>query len=124
MPPLEELDRHDDAVYYRYLGEDRRGKPRLASPVDIKVRWIQGKADVMDALGNLVSVEALVVTNQDLTMHSILRQGTIADGVGTGTALDDDDVMQVSVVNKVPSLCGKYHYRSVGLTRYGSRVPG
>lgn len=123
MPPLEEMDRHDDAVYYRYLGEDRYGRPRLTSPVDLKVRWIDGKADMLDPMGNLVAVEAVVVLDRVVYPGDIFRKGTIALGVGTGTALDDDDVMMVRIYNGVPSLCGRYDYRSAGLVKYGSRVP-
>lgn len=123
MPPLETYDLHQDAIYWEKLGDNRFGEPRLDSPVDLKVRWINARADLMGPEGNNISVDATVITNQDVVIGSIMRQGTIDDYTGTGTALDVDEVYTVAAFAKIPSLNNKYYYRSVGLVKYGSRIP-
>lgn len=114
---------HDDAVYWEFVRTDRYGETVTLAPVEISCRWIDGEADLRDAMGNTVTVEAIIVTAIDLKINSIVRHSTLADFTGTGTTLEDDKICQIKVVGKAPSLNYRNYYRSYGLVKYGGKRP-
>jgi hypothetical protein len=123
MPQLEIYDLHQTAVYWEYDSVDIFGEPITLPPVEILCRWIDGQQEMQDPMGNKVMVQATVVVAQDIVPKSIMRLGTLADFIGTGSVIDDDVICYVQLVNKVPSLDARYFYRSVGLLKYGGKRP-
>lgn len=123
MPPFEEMDQHDTAVYWAFSYTDEMGEVITAAPVEITCRWIEQHTEALDPMGNKVALDGMVITNETLLIGSIMRFGTLADFVGTGTNSQDDKVFMVAMMNRVPSICGKYNYRSYGLVKYGGERP-
>lgn len=122
MPPVEEIGIHGTAVYWEKLRVDRYGEDILAAPREVECRWIDGQTDLLDAQGNVVTVEAVAVVKEDLVIGSILREGTLSDYPGSANTADDDTVCYVRLTNKVPDLDNRFFYRSVGLSKYGNKA--
>lgn len=122
MPPVEHIGINQTAVYWEKVGENIHLEEILAAPREILCRWIDGETELPDAQGNPIAVQAVAVVKEDLVIGSILRLGTLASYIGSGSALTDDDIAYIQITNKVPDLDVKNYYRSVGLVRYGNRV--
>lgn len=117
MSSFQSRHRHQEAVLWAYNGTNRYGEPLVLDPVEICVRWENKRTEMLDAQGNKVEVEALVVVNQDIAINSQMWLGTLSNWVGTGSAGTDDEVMMVRVFNKTPDIKGRCYRRTVGLSK-------
>lgn len=123
MPHPTKRHRHQKAVYWEFIREGDYGAAEVMAPVEITVRWIAGRKDTLDSRGNVVSIDAVLVVNQDIPIHSEMWLGTMDSWLGTGSAGDDTEVLRVVNFKKVPDLKGRNFYREVELKRKGDN-PG
>jgi hypothetical protein len=119
MPPLEEMDRHQDAVLWQSGATDEFGRPTAGPPVGLKVRWIQKRGEGVDSNGDAVAYDARVILDREVTVGSHMWLGSLEDWDDEGA----DEVMYVAGTNKVPSLNGRFYLFSVMLKRFREDLP-
>jgi len=57
--------------------DDDTNEPKVAAAAEIDVRWQNVQREIPDGNGNVISVVAEVVVNQDITNGSIMWEGTL-----------------------------------------------
>ena len=125
MPPFETMDRFQTAVLWEATHPDTFGQPRVAAPVEIQVRWKWREALMRDAQGNPVTVDATVVVAQVVPVGSILLLGELTDwyGTGSGSAEQDNQLMEVVSAPETPSIHNRFMRRTLGLAYYKDALP-
>jgi hypothetical protein len=113
MPPLETADRYQQAQVWLATGFDDQGERTVAAaPVTLDVRWVEGRAEAPDPLGNTVSVDVTVVVDRDIALGSIFRlaggDGTYYEAVGGRTT---------------PDIKNRNIRRTLGLRRFRQTLP-
>lgn len=125
MPPFEEMDRYDDAVYWERIGTDRNGRAMYAQPIALEVRWEDTKTEMRQPDGTPVMVSAQVHTIEELPMGSLLYLGTLQYWVGTGSSAPTFQPELHMVVSKGAgkSLKGEVFRKTVGVNPYRGKRP-
>jgi hypothetical protein len=119
MPAPELNGRHQKAVLWEKVGLDNYGNPTLdASPVEIVVRWEEGRSESIDDNGNPIGVDAQVIVAQEIPVGSIMWRGALANLPNPPTGLK-----QVISYNETPDIKGRVTFRKVSLVRYSETLP-
>jgi len=119
MPGLETNDLLQQAVLMPFIGYDSYGQPAVGAPVQINVRWLTKRREVVDAKGNTVAFDAIAIVGQRIDLGSHLWLGQLADWVGTGSGSShlDQELMEVKTYYETPDIKGRAIRRQVGLMR-------
>lgn len=129
MPPLESMDRYQTAVLWAATSRnDKKGKPTVLPPVQIDVQWDDTYRVQRDPAGNVVTVLADVMTDQDIPIGSILALGQLNawDNLGTGSANPDGtpaQLLQVVGFSKKADLKGRDYERIAHLSKFSKYLP-
>lgn len=134
MPAPELAFRRQKAVYWEAIGFDEYGQyKRQSFSIELSVRWKYGKADTVDANGNTVAVDAVVVVDRYIPVGSIFYDGSLDDlagdvsGTGTGTdfvpAANEVTLYEVLTYAETPDLKNRWIRRTVGLRRLSDTMP-
>lgn len=124
MPSPESDGRHQQCVLWKFAGSySNNGSPKVQDPIEITVRWTDTYSEITDQQGNTVIVDASVVTDRDIPVHSLLWEGTLADWQGTGSGMEPNDLMRVVSSRKVPDVKGREFKRTLKLSRYQDALP-
>lgn len=125
MPAPERTNRYQTALLWEADGNDAYGSPKVSALRAIKVRWIQKRSQTTDPQGNSIALDATVIVGQKIAPGSAMWLGTQADwlGTGSGSGLDDSEVMEVKTYDETPDLKGRLAQRTVGLARYKDTIP-
>lgn len=100
---------------------DGYGQPLLSRGVEVRVRWDDTAADVLDAQGNRIKVDATALVDREMTVGSELWLGQLSDWIGTALGQDNETrVMVVKTYNAVPDVRNRYVARTVGLMKKSS----
>ena len=122
MPALESLDRKQKAAYWEaYTAAnqlDNYGQRNVKSPVELKVRWVEGQREMLDAQGNSIAVDATAVVDRVIPLGSILWLGALADVPNPITQLHE-----VISRENTPDIKGRNMRRTVGLKRFRDALP-
>lgn len=118
MPPIETSDRYQKAVLWSVTGSNNYGDVIRSDPVELTVRWEDDSRDVRDADGTVLTLAATVVVDREVAKGSLMWLGELANWYGTGSAGDEDDVMQVVETHTTPDLSNKFIRRTLGLMKY------
>ena len=119
MPPLETMDRHQWIVFWEFTGQDDHGLPVVANGIEIKVRWVDKMAQVIDPTGNTVQSSAQVISDRTLPIMSILWKGRLRDVIGppyNGLHVVIGDMTTPDIKNRN----NRYEF---GLMRYSQELP-
>lgn len=121
MPPLEEMDRYQDALYWPTTGTDQYGQPvhdfTAGAVVCLKVRWVNKRRLSSDAQGSPITIDASVVSNRELTVGSLMWLGKLADTPGTSET-PESDLMIVVGYDHAMDIKGRKTRREALLQRY------
>ena len=118
MPPPEEAYQDQYAVLWRATGNyDRYGQPKLSAAEEIWVRWLQSKTQASDPQGNTVSLDATVISNEDIPAGSEMWLGRLDDFLGTGSGGPDTELHVVKTVRNVPDLKARIYRKRYGLVK-------
>lgn len=123
MPALETHDRYQDAVLWVRTGQDFHGRPLLADPIDLKVRWVPTKREVQDAHGNTIAIDAVAVVDRNIVVGSLMWLGRIEELPGTEPGAIPTDVMYVVTAPETSDLKNRFVRRTVNLARYSDSLP-
>jgi len=120
MPRPETASRKQKLVYWAPLTTSTStGRKKVSSTkVELKVRWVEGQADALNATGETIRLDAQVKVAQDVTIGGIMRLGALVDLPATPTNL-----FEIVTFKKVPNLKGKSYDRWAGLQRYSDSLP-
>lgn len=114
---LETSERHDYAVYWQHVGQDKFGKPIVLAPIELQVRWENSKSTMMGKDRQPLAVDSIVVVDRDLVDDSILWLGRLADFT-TPTNL-----CQIKTFTSVGDLKGRHTRRVAYCSKYGNTLP-
>jgi len=126
MPSVERRNLKQKALLWTPVGLDVNGEVVVVNdPVELEVRWVDGRSESTDAQGNPVALDAKVIVKQDIAIHSIMLLGSLDDwyGTGSGSGWDENNFMIVKSFSKIPGLKGRRFFREVSLARYSSTLP-
>ncbi len=125
------------AVLWPFSGYDRYGQPIVDFPVQICVRWLDKRREVLDPKGNTVALDATAVVDRRIQQGSWLWKGSLEDWyngvitgnryqVGTapgapayqlGSAAFDNELMEVKTYDETPDIKARHAFRTVGMIR-------
>ena len=117
MPPLEEMDRNQDAVLWPFRGEDANGMPVVGQPVQLRVRWVDGVKSGTDPKGNPIAILAQVVVDRDVPINSVMCKGLVSS-----LPVPDAQLRRVIGFQSADSLKGEATRREVTLAK-GGKLP-
>ena len=121
MPTLEEMDRHQDALYWPTTGTDQYGQPShdfsAGAVVCLKVRWVGKRGLSSDAQGNPITIDATVVSNRALTVGSLMWLGKLTDTPGTSET-PESDLMIIVGHNTTTDVKNRFTRRETLLQRF------
>lgn len=123
MPPFETMDRPQRATYWPRSGVNSLGQPVVGSPVELSVQWDNRSSEQLDRDGNSVMMDATMFSDRALLMNSIVRQGTLAQWQGTGSAIVPEQLMEIKTVNITPDIKGRNNVYFYGLMRWNDALP-
>lgn len=127
MPPQETSHRPHKAVYWRNTGTtDRYNEKILEEAVELKVRWVGTRSNMLDPNGERIVVDASAIVDRTIPVGSQLWLGTLEDWLGTGSNGEESEteIMEVVAVEVTDDIKGRggNTFREVGLKRFrGSR---
>lgn len=122
MPSHVLRNRFQSAVYWKSTGFDTHGEPTITSAVELCVRWEEVNTEVIDANGNSVGVDAVVVVDREIPDGSILWLGAIQDLPGTGET-PTSNIYTVVKYSSIPDIKGRNYRRLVYLRRRNDELP-
>lgn len=123
MPKPETSFRRQWAVLWPAGGYDEFGQPTVGEPQEIQVRWVNRQSRALSPEGNTITLDASVVTVEDIPVGSIMWEGTLDDWYGIGSAGQDSGLMEVVSADYTPDLKGRVWRKNLGLKFYKDTLP-
>jgi hypothetical protein len=125
VPPLEQMDRHQYAVYWEALGTDSYGQSKVSDdPVELRVRWNFKRTQTVSANGTPVALDGTVVADRELVADSLLWAGRLRDlPAGTSFSEEDDELYVVTTVTVTKDIKGRNTRYEFGVARFRSTLP-
>lgn len=118
MPALEEMDRLQDALLWPTTGTDQFGQPThdfsAGAVVCLKVRWVNKRKLASDPQGNPITVDAVVITNREIEVGSLMWKGKLADTPGTSET-PESKIMIVVGYDETTDIKNRFTRREVYL---------
>jgi len=122
MPRPERSHRFEKAVLFPIQGFDRYNEPTFGTPVEIKVRFSTVRRRVMDAKGKQIDLDGSAVVGQRIDIDSLLFIGSLSYYYGTGSTVNDNELMVVKTYNETPDVKARLSTKVVGLMRYKQKT--
>lgn len=119
MPPFEEMDLTDDAVYWPIEGRDKHGEPLIGDAVPIECRWVESQTEALDPTGATIPIDVTVKVDREIAIDSILWKGRLEDFDPTEKPV----LMQVKTKSTTPDIKGRHVAREIGLMFYKKSLP-
>lgn len=125
MPvPIEYEDLHDKAVVWVFTKSDRKGDPRVSSPIEVSVRWEEGNFEIPDAEGNRIQIDVTLATTRQLRVGSLMWEGSLVDlSTEYPTNIPTKDIYEVVLRNRAKDTKGMFTRWEFGLRRYKDKLP-
>lgn len=125
MPiPMEIDDCYDKVVLWEYTGGvDEYNNPKLSHPVEIDARWVGKRRDVLDAQGNKITIDAVVVVQRLIPVNSQVWLGELSEWTGTASALPDVNEIMTVIKNGVTEDLKGRHQRYTIMVARSRSVP-
>ena len=123
MPPQETSHRFQTVTYWAKGGTDAYAQPTLSTPVELLARWEFRRAEALDAQGRTVALDAFAVLDRAVAVGGLMWLGEYEDWLGTGSAGDDDELMEVVTYDEIPDVKGRFYERTAGLRKFRDTLP-
>ena len=131
---MELQGRHQRALLWAFNGYGTDGRAlRESASEELGVRWNDRKSNALDPNGTKISLDADIVTDQELVIGSVLWPGSINDladlvsGTGSGTDLEPPDdltpIYRVVTTTKMKDIRGRSTRFEHGLKRLYDGLP-
>jgi len=115
MPPLEHDNLCQTAIKWSKTGYDKFGNETVGAYSELAVRWEYVQSEALDKQGNTISLDATVVTREEVNIGDQMWLGTSEDWLGTGSEGNESNVMYVVTQNVVPDLKNRNTRYNLGL---------
>lgn len=125
MPSLEHLDLTDKALLWEVVRYSREGQQIVSALVEIPVRWEEGQFEKADDIGQLLVVDVVLATNQNIPLGSLLWEGSeedLEELVGT-SGIPESGIYEVVTRNRGKDLKGRVSRYEFGLKRFKDAMP-
>lgn len=123
MPSIETDLREQDAVLWPCIGYDSEGQARVSNKsIQLKVRWEEYRTESLDAKGNKIALDVMVVVDRVIPIGSVMWLGTKAQIPGT-SLVPTSDLFEVKVRGDIPDIKNRNRRRTVGLMRLNDVLP-
>ena len=122
MPRHEEAARIHKAVLWQFVRLGRNGEPKVRPPVEIDVRWVETRRQVVDPRVGNISVDAQAVVDRFIPEGSIIWLGALDDIPGTALT-PESGLMKVEYYDIAEDVKGRVSSQEVGMTRFRKRLP-
>lgn len=119
MVKIEETARYQAATLWAKSGDDRYGEPTVTAPVNITVRWVEKRGQVMGKDDTPIRIDGRVVVNLDIEEGSIVRLGLIADLPDPVTG----GLMEIVGFDKTADLKARNNRRVCLIRKYKDTLP-
>ena len=123
MPPFEEMDRLQPAVYWPNAGYSSTAQVIRGEPVQIDVRWVWKRTYQRSADGDSIPCDAQVVTGIKIPPGSYMWLGKLADWYGTGSGEPEVELMQVVTCDETPDIKNRFKRYTASLAFYKDSTP-
>lgn len=137
MPPIETFERHDAALMWPVRGKDPYGEVIVDdTPVELMVRWETGQAgfystggrrEVLDRHASNVAADAIIVVDRHVEVGSLMWKGSLEEwlgnGTGSGSAQEENDLLQVVIFTEIPDLKGQHVRRIATCMKFRKDMP-
>lgn len=123
MPSQETAFRRDWILYWEKATPDNHGQSKVLPYVELRVRWDDKKTLARDSQGNKVTLDALIIAAQEMSVGSIALHSTAAYYVGTGSETDPQELYEVVTSDVTPDLKKRALAYVIGLQRYKGDLP-
>lgn len=117
MPPFETADRRQKVVVWVKSGVDSYGQDTITAAVEKTVRLVKGFSDSFEQEGRTITVNAQLVTNEDLALGSQVWEGTLTDLPETPT-----DLWTIVRRSITPDLKARFTRYTFDLSRHSDSV--
>lgn len=127
MPSPETFQRNQDAVVWFKTGDDQRGEPLLAEPVELKVRYERGRSAGFMAQVEGGSYDGILVVDRPIPDGSLVYLGSMDRwlGVGSGSQMTQATLLyQTTRYEEVPDDKGREVWRECRMERFRGKLPG
>lgn len=124
MPPVEQTDMVDKAMMWEFVRTDRKGMPIVSSPEEIVCRWEEGQYEMKDAEGQVLVVDVVMASIQNIKVGSLLWEGSeddLEELVGT-SLIPTDAIYEIVLRNRAKDLKGGVTRYEFGLRRFKDRT--
>ena len=119
MVYIETMSRRQKATLWAAGTESTSiGRKKVLPSVEISVRWEDKEQDALNAEGETIRVDSLVVVDRDVAVGSLMWLGEKADWTTSA-----GNLREVLSFSKVPNIKGTRFRRTVGLIRYSDDLP-
>jgi hypothetical protein len=125
MPPLEEMDRNQDAVLWEVTGrKDRKGRNIITQPVPLKVQWDKVYRIRRNPDGTSTLVQGEVLVDRVIAVGSLMMLGTLDDwgDLGTGSTGVAGPLMEVVGYRETQDLKGRIAEKIVELSAWKKSI--
>lgn len=116
---VETTARHQDATLWHKYGDDRYGEPTVSSPVDVVVRWVERRGQIIGKDDTVIKIDGRVVVALDVEEGSLFRLGKVED-LPSPVA---DGLMEVVGFDKTADLKNRSNLRVCLIRKYKSSLP-
>lgn len=126
---IEGVDLHQTAVYWEVVKYDRHGHVKVKAPVELNpedgngVRWINRRSQVTAPDGQVITLDARIVTSQEIKVNSIIWLGTLDEWNESGSDGNDTQLHQVKIYSEVPDIRNRDYRYEVGAQRWKKALP-
>ena len=117
---IEHAWRYQKAVYWASNGYDEYGQPKVDIPVELDVRWEDIYEEALDARGNSITLDAMVVVDREVPIGSIFWKGTL---VAYNLLASPSGYKQAMYYGDIPDIRGQYTRQTVKLMRFSDELP-
>jgi hypothetical protein len=122
MPSIETACRFQKALLWESDGFDDFGNYKVKAVEEITVRWEDVNKEALDAQGNTIAIDAVVVVNRQIPVGSIMWKGALSDLAGT-SYLPSGGFLQVILAGDIPDIKARHFRRVLSLMRYSDALP-
>jgi hypothetical protein len=112
MPEIELDARCQQATCWPVTGSDDQGEYTVGAAVSLDVRWIDGRIQAPDPLGNTLVLDATVVVDREIPLGSIFQ------------LVGGDGIYFEAVTSRTtPDINNRVVRRTLGLRRFRETLP-
>lgn len=121
MPAPELTSRHQKAVLWKRISEDRYGIPTIQAAQEITVRWENMKGELLNDKNQVIGFDATIHTVESIPVGSLVWEGKLSTLPDDTTSLTG--LMQVIFCQDAYDIKGRALRREYKLKRFTERLP-